>query len=158
LKYLPENYEIIVKLHPNESHLRTRYNQIDNRIHCYFNELVDIQELYILSECMITDYSSTIFDYIHLNKPVFILQEDEQQYKQSVGFYFDLFEVGDFLKASLNEHMLAKQICSTDYINYSKVVHRLMKQDSSKSSEKLMAEILGEPEYPSSSNCKQQIS
>lgn len=60
LKYLPENYEIIVKLHPNESHLRTRYNQIDNRIHCYFNELVDIQELYILSECMITDYSSTI--------------------------------------------------------------------------------------------------
>ena len=69
---------------------------------------------------MITDYSSTIFDYIHLNKPVFILQEDEQQYKQSVGFYFDLFEVGDFLKASLNEHMLAKQICSTDYINYSK--------------------------------------
>ena len=147
-----------MKLHPNESHLRTRYNQIDNRIHCYFNELVDIQELYILSECMITDYSSTIFDYIHLNKPVVILQEDEQQYKQSVGFYFDLFEVGDFLKASLNEHMLAKQICSTDYINYSKVVHRLMKQDSSKSSEKLMAEILGEPEYPSSSNCKQQIS
>ena len=56
--------------------------------------------------------------------------------------------MGDFLKASLNEHMLAKQICSTDYINYSKVVHRLMKQDSSKSSEKLMAEILGEPEYP----------
>lgn len=158
LKYLPENYEIIVKLHPNESHLRTRYNQIDNRIHCYFNELVDIQELYILSECMITDYSSTIFDYIHLNKPVFILQEDEQQYKQSVGFYFDLFEVGDFLKASLNERMLAKQICSTDYINYSKVVQRLMKQDSSKSSEKLMTKILGEPEYPRSSNCKQQIS
>ncbi|MBE9454738.1 hypothetical protein IM157_11720, partial [Staphylococcus epidermidis] len=58
----------------------------------------------------------------------------------------------------LNERMLAKQICSTDYINYSKVVQRLMKQDSSKSSEKLMSEILGEPEYPRSSNCKQQIS
>ena len=51
--------------------------------------------------------------------------------------------MGDFLKASLNERMLAKQICSTDYINYSKVVHRLMKQDSSKSSEKLMTKILG---------------
>ena len=98
LKYLPENYEIIVKLHPNESHLRTRYNQIDNRIHCYFNELVDIQELYILSECMITDYSSTIFDYIHLNKPVFILQEDEQQYKQSVGFILICLKWVIFLK------------------------------------------------------------
>ena len=66
--------------------------------------------------------------------------------------------MGDFLKASLNERMLAKQICSTDYINYSKVVHRLMKQDSSKSSEKLITEILGKPEYPRSSICKQQIS
>lgn len=87
-----------MKLHPNESHLRTRYNQIDNRIHCYFNELVDIQELYILSECMITDYSSTIFDYIHLNKPVFILQEDEQQYKQSVGFILICLKWVIFLK------------------------------------------------------------
>lgn len=69
-----------------------------------------------------------------------------------------MFEVGDFLKASLNERMLAKQICSADYINYSKVVHRLMKQDSSKSSEKLMTEIFGEPEYPRSSNYKQKIS
>ena len=32
---------------------------------------------------MITDYSSTIFDYAHLNKPIFLLQEDNSQYKHA---------------------------------------------------------------------------
>ena len=86
LGYLPNEYEIIVKLHPNESSLRPQYNNLDKRIHCFYNEFVDIQELYILSDIMITDYSSTIFDFAHLNKPILLLQEDTEDYKNSIGF------------------------------------------------------------------------
>lgn len=65
---LPEEYEIIVKLHPLESHLRKIYKNMHPRIHCFYNELVDIQELYLLSDSLISDYSSAIFDYAHTGK------------------------------------------------------------------------------------------
>ncbi|MGN5881994.1 CDP-glycerol glycerophosphotransferase family protein [Staphylococcus simulans] len=129
LDHLPSDYEIIVKLHPNDSNLRTKYNQLDPRIHCFFNEFVDIQELYLISDVMITDYSSTIFDYAHLNLPILLLQEDSQKYQDEIGFYFDIHEVGDFLTASQNEALLAKQITHISRIDYSNLINRLMNED-----------------------------
>ena len=68
IEQLPDNYEIIVKLHPLESHMYKKYNQLHDRIHAYFNELTDIQELFLISDVLITDYSSSMFDFAHLNK------------------------------------------------------------------------------------------
>ena len=141
LAYLPNEYEIIVKLHPNESSLRPQYNNLDPRIHCFYNEFVDIQELYILSDIMITDYSSTIFDFAHLNKPILLLQEDTEDYNNSVGFYFNIFELGDFPIASLNEYKLALQIKNIKKIDYSKLINRLMNLDSDDSTYKILEEI-----------------
>ena len=53
-------------------------------------ELVDIQELYLLSDLLISDYSSAIFDYSLLNKPIVIMQEDEADYAQNIGWYFSI--------------------------------------------------------------------
>ncbi|MCG7338500.1 CDP-glycerol glycerophosphotransferase family protein [Staphylococcus sp. ACRSN] len=138
LNQLPKNYKIIVKLHPNEARLRNKYNGLDARIHCFYNEFVDIQELYILCESMITDYSSTIFDYAHLNKPIFLLQEDDSQYKKDVGFYFDINEVGRFPEAALNEAKLAGQLTRVGTIDYSQMINRLMKNDKSNTSENIL--------------------
>lgn len=140
LSYLPNNYEIIVKLHPNESMLRSKYNNLDKRIHCFFNELVDIQELYILSDCMITDYSSTIFDYIHLNKPIFLLQEDYNKYEEEIGFYFDIFELGRIPIASREEQKLAQQILNI-HPDYSNIVNLLMSKDSEDSTECILEQV-----------------
>lgn len=142
LKYLPENYEIIIKLHPNESHLRSYYAHLDKRIHCFFNELVDIQELYLISKCMITDYSSTIFDYAHLNKPIFILQEDGEDYLKSIGFYFDLFDIGTFPVASTNERKLANQIKSLKQINYEPIINTLMEYDRHNSGANILNKVI----------------
>ncbi len=141
LAYLPNEYEIIVKLHPNESSLRPQYNNLDHRIHCFYNEFVDIQELYILSDIMITDYSSTIFDFAHLNKPIFLMQEDMKDYNSSVGFYFNIFELGNFPIASLNEYKLALQIKNIKQINYSGLINRLMCHDNENSTKKILNEI-----------------
>ncbi|WP_076689895.1 CDP-glycerol glycerophosphotransferase family protein [Staphylococcus haemolyticus] len=141
LSYLPNNYEIIVKLHPNESMLRSKYNNLDKRIHCFFNELVDIQELYILSDCMITDYSSTIFDYVHLNKPIFLLQEDYDKYEKEIGFYFDIFELARFPIASREEKNLAQQILKLQ-IDYSNIVNLLMDKDGKDSVESMLKQVL----------------
>lgn len=51
----------------------------------------DINELYIVSDMLITDYSSVFFDYANLKRPIIFYMYDFEQYKNSIrGFYIDL--------------------------------------------------------------------
>ena len=49
----------------------------------------DIAELYPLCDMMITDYSSTMFDYAVLKRPMVFFAYDLERYEQENGFYFD---------------------------------------------------------------------
>lgn len=62
--------------------------------------MVDIQELYLISDVLISDYSSAMFDYAHLNRPILILDEDTVDYQQDVGFYFDMTEFPSIQKVT----------------------------------------------------------
>ena len=90
---------------------------------------------------MITDYSSTIFDYVHLNKPIFLLQEDYDKYEEEIGFYFDIFELGRFPIASREEKNLAQQILKLQ-IDYSNIVSLLMDKDGKDSVESMLKQVL----------------
>ncbi len=57
------------------------------------DHLGDIQELYLISDYLITDYSSVMFDYALLRRPMIIYAYDYEKYRDSLrGFYFDIFE------------------------------------------------------------------
>lgn len=57
------------------------------------DEKWDIQELYLISDILITDYSSVMFDYSILKRPIIFFTYDLEEYKDEVrGFYFDLIE------------------------------------------------------------------
>lgn len=50
----------------------------------------DIQELYLISDLLITDYSSVMFDYSNLSRPIIFFTYDLARYGSQVrGFYFD---------------------------------------------------------------------
>ncbi|MEB6170262.1 bifunctional glycosyltransferase family 2 protein/CDP-glycerol:glycerophosphate glycerophosphotransferase [Staphylococcus pseudoxylosus] len=50
----------------------------------------DISELYLISDCLITDYSSVMFDYGVLKRPQFFFAYDLDKYGQDLrGFYLD---------------------------------------------------------------------
>lgn len=54
----------------------------------------DINELYIASDILITDYSSVFFDYANLKKPIIYFMYDLEQYgKELRGFYISLDEL-----------------------------------------------------------------
>ena len=54
----------------------------------------DINELYIISDILITDYSSVFFDYANLKRPMIFFMYDLEHYKnESNGFYIDLNEL-----------------------------------------------------------------
>lgn len=57
------------------------------------SDYLDIRELYVISDLLITDYSSVFFDYANLQRPILFYVYDLEKYKDDLrGFYFDLKE------------------------------------------------------------------
>ncbi len=51
----------------------------------------DIGELYLISDVLITDYSSVFFDYANLRRPILFYVYDFEKYRDTLrGFYFDM--------------------------------------------------------------------
>lgn len=58
-----------------------------------FDTNQDISDLYLVSDILITDYSSVMFDYSILRRPIIFYCYDLEEYKDSLrGFYFDFVE------------------------------------------------------------------
>ncbi|MGY3746862.1 bifunctional glycosyltransferase/CDP-glycerol:glycerophosphate glycerophosphotransferase [Vagococcus salmoninarum] len=51
---------------------------------------VDTQELLLVADIVISDYSSIIFDCLYADVPFYLLMKDKQQYAESRGIYDDL--------------------------------------------------------------------
>lgn len=51
-----------------------------------------VEELYLVADVLVTDYSSTMFDYALLDRPVVIYAPDWDDYRATRGTYFDLSE------------------------------------------------------------------
>ncbi len=57
-------------------------------------EVDDVNDLYIISDLMITDYSSTMFDYGNLKRPMVFFMYDLDEYQGEIrDFYFDISEL-----------------------------------------------------------------
>lgn len=72
--------------------LRTHYFEkvyIDNKKVINVSE-ENLDELMIVSDCLITDYSSLMFDYFLLDKPIYMFAYDYEEYRNNRGFYVDL--------------------------------------------------------------------
>ena len=53
----------------------------------------DIAQLYLVADMMITDYSSVMFDYSILKRPMQFFTYDLEDYKDNLrGFYFDFMK------------------------------------------------------------------
>lgn len=89
---LGEHDVLILRLHYLLSNLISGYELPSNVIEA--SNYPDAQELYLVSDILITDYSSTMFDYAILNRPVILYCYDYDEYKSKRGIYFDLESKG----------------------------------------------------------------
>ena len=56
-----------------------------------FSNRADINDLYLVADLLITDYSSVFFDYANLGRPIAFYTYDLKDYREKLrGFYFDL--------------------------------------------------------------------
>ncbi|MGX8694635.1 MAG: CDP-glycerol glycerophosphotransferase family protein, partial [Methanobrevibacter sp.] len=53
-----------------------------------------IEEMFLVSDILITDYSSVMFDYAILDRPIFLYTYDMEEYRDKLrGIYFDIEEL-----------------------------------------------------------------
>lgn len=76
----------------------------------------DIQDLLLVADVGITDYSSWICDYVLTRKPGFIFATDYEHYYSERGFYYPL-ETTPFPLATNNDELMGN-ICSFDLVSY----------------------------------------
>ena len=68
------------------------------------SKIDDINGLYVISDILITDYSSVFFDYANLKRPIIYYMYDLDKYKDNMrGFYIDLNELpGNIVKTEMD--------------------------------------------------------
>lgn len=91
-KFLNDDVLILIRMHPNMKEYRGLFNFENTKIKDVTN-YPDIQELLLISDILITDYSTTMFDFSLMNKEVIIFAEDIDEYKKMRGLkdiYFKL--------------------------------------------------------------------
>lgn len=85
----------------------------------------DIQEIFIVADLMITDYSSAIYEYILTRKPGLIYATDINQYNNERGFYYPLEETP--FPIATNNDELVKNIENFDIDKYKIEVEEFIK-------------------------------
>ena len=65
-------------------------------------------------------------------------------YQKDIGFYFNIFELRHFPIVSLDEEKLALQLKGMNYMDYSKIVNRLISKDSKESSQQILNTVFEE--------------
>jgi len=111
---LHKDYVFIFKWHPgvfqNLKNDKLEFN-FDQYKDFYYDlsDNRDINDLLLVTDVLVTDYSSVIFDYSLLNKPVVYFNYDFEEYEQDRGLYFP-FEDYVYGEISLNCDLLIEAI------------------------------------------------
>lgn len=82
---------ILIKLHPNIRETQLSPHCSDDTIN--MSMYPDINELYLISDLLITDYSSAIFDFSCSLKPAFLYTSDLDTYQKDRDVLFDLYNL-----------------------------------------------------------------
>lgn len=108
---------ILLKLHPNIAYVSM--NNLPNFVKNY-SSYYDAQELLVMSDVLITDYSSIIYDFMLTERPAFIYATDFNDYEKERGFLIDLKETP--FPISTNNEELGKTISEFDSHSYSEKI------------------------------------
>lgn len=116
-KRLSDEYHIFTKFHPHIIDLNKAQLDFSNITDVTFYESVN--ELMLISDILVTDYSSLIFEFVLLEKPIIFLAFDLSEYEKRRGFYHEYtnFVPGLIVK---DVYDISKLINSHEYLNRSR--------------------------------------
>lgn len=87
LEALPDDVVVLFRAHSNIGSI-AKLVELPRFINV--TDYPDIQDLYLVADALSTDYSSVMFDYATLNRPIVFFCPDLEEYRDELrGFYFD---------------------------------------------------------------------
>lgn len=115
----------LVKLHPHLMNFSKQLTEGANVLDV--TDYPDIQELLYISDVLISDYSSLMFDYALTKRPCFLYMSDYKEYtSHDRGLYFDLLSL-PFISV-FNQQELSQEIHQFNQENYEQEVVRFLNQ------------------------------
>lgn len=86
--------KLIIRLHPNEKLSQCVIDEIESASNIILDESDDIYENVFKYDALITDYSSIVFDFMAVRKPIIFAPFDLEEYQeQTRGVYFSYSDI-----------------------------------------------------------------
>jgi CDP-glycerol glycerophosphotransferase len=110
----------------------------------------DINDLYIVSDLLVTDYSSVFFDYANLRRPIVFYMYDLAEYAEDIrGFYLDLSELpGPIVRTEADLIEAIRTSVTSDPSSddhYRHFLEKFAPLDDGHASERVIERMLAEP-------------
>lgn len=116
-------YILLIRLHPHLTIISRKIKDCQNIRNVTSYD--DVQELMLISDILITDYSSVMFSFLLTKKPCFLYTPDLQEYKSNDrDLYFDIDKL-PFIKSENNEEII-KNINLFDKDKYLKEIDKMI--------------------------------
>ena len=112
-------WKVLLRLHPNVFKLSDNISY-DPDVVINASYYPDMQELYMIADMLITDYSSVIFDFLLLERPSLLYASDIAKYREERDYYLKFSELPFALCENNDE--LETEILNFDVQNYLKKV------------------------------------
>ena len=152
LEQLDESYVFVIRNHPFVSEMMDIPENLSDKIvdiKQFDDDPLSTNEWMIVSEACITDYSSVVFEYSLLNKPIYFLAYDLDSYYDERGFYFpyESFVPGPIVR---NTEQLLKQIQEIDSFDHSRLItfrNRYMNGCDGVSTKRIIEAVLEKAEH-----------
>lgn len=129
---------VLIRLHPNISNKADLITYGERLINA--TNYNDMYELLSISDILITDYSSTMFEFSLNYKPVFLYCSDIADYRKDRNLYFDLEKLP--YKIAEDNGQLIKSIQEFDEEEYRNKVHLFYKELGIKESGNASVEVV----------------
>ena len=94
----------LLRLHPAVA-TKSSELKIDENITIDVSNYPDMQELLCISDVLITDYSSSMFDFILTKRPCFLYTPDASEYQNERGYYMSFDEL-PFPRGNTNDELI----------------------------------------------------
>ncbi len=100
---LGEEYLVLTRLHP---HMMRQKLPEEKDASCP----IPTEELYPVTDVLIADYSSLIYEYLLFSKPAVLYCPDLDEYRSGRGFYMDISEIPGEIVTQQDEQVLADAV------------------------------------------------
>lgn len=135
-KNLKENQILFFKPYPDDS---SKINTAKFKHIKAFPKDYDAYDILNISDCLISDYSSVIFDYLNTGKKIILFNYDEEEYIETRGTYVSLNEL-PFIKVQ-NIDELMEELNSDKNYDDGEIKNNLCKYNNAESAKKLCKHI-----------------